>query len=308
MNPLARTNDHPTHRTIEDQENPMLRTIPARQAVVFVGLVYLIVTGIALALPNADFAAPILTMVTPVFVVGLITLFGTPRGQRVELWRTLGLRHLGLRSWPLAVALPIVMILLIPWGAATLFGFATFTGFDPSIPAWVVDTVIELALVTILALGEEIGWRGYLLPRIQTLVPKRHAALAVGFIHGLFHLPLILLTTTYNDVGSRALVSVTVVAAITAAGVLYAWLKDRSGSVWPVAVAHSAVNTFIDGAFLFAIVSPVALAYTATESGIVTLLAIVVVAAVLLVRGSTWDETSDAVAPVVVPRPAAPLP
>jgi uncharacterized protein len=308
MNPLARTNDGPTHRTIEDQENTMLRTIPARQAAIFLGLVYLIVTGIALALPSADAAAPMLTMVTPVVVVGLISLFGTPRGQRVELWRTLGLRRLGVRSWPLAIAIPIVTILLIPWGAATLFGFATFTGFEPSVPDWVVNTTIELALLTVLVLGEEIGWRGYLLPRIQTLLPKRHAALAVGFVHGLFHLPLVLLTTTYNDVGNRALVSVTMVAAITAGGVLYAWLRDRSGSVWPVAVAHSAVNTVIDGAALFAIVSPVALAYTATESGIVTLLAIVVVAAVLLVRGSTWDDAGHPVAPVVVPRPAAPLP
>lgn len=287
----------------------MLRIVPARQAAIFLGLVYLIATGIALALPEAEVAAPVLSMVVPVLVVGLLTLFATPRGHRVQLWRTLGLRHLGLRSWPVAIALPILIVLVIPWGIATLLGFASFTGFDPSVPDWLVNTVIGFALVTFLALGEEIGWRGYLLPRMQQLMPKRHAALAVGFIHGLFHLPLILLTTTYNDVGNRALVSVTVVTAITAAGVLYAWLRDRSGSVWPVAIAHSAVNTVIDGAFLFAVVSPVPLAYTATESGIVTLLAITVAATVLLVRGSTWDDTDPAIeAPVPMPSRAAPLP
>jgi membrane protease YdiL (CAAX protease family) len=46
--------------------------------------------------------------------------------------------------------------------------------------------VISSALVFVLALTKEIGWRGYLLPRIQTIVSKRKAALAVGFIHGMF--------------------------------------------------------------------------------------------------------------------------
>jgi membrane protease YdiL (CAAX protease family) len=287
----------------------MLRTAPARQAATFIGLVYLIVTGIALALPEAEIAAPMLTMVTPLFVVGLLTLLATPRGRRVQLWRTFGLRHLGLRSWPVAIAIPVLVVLILPWGIATMLGFASFTGFEPSVPSWLLNTIFtEIAIITFLALGEEIGWRGYLLPRVQQLLPRRHAALAVGFVHGVFHLPLILLTTTYNDVGNRALVSITAVAAITAAGVFYAWLNDRSGSVWPVALAHSTVNTLIDGGLLFVVVSPVALAYTASESGIVTLLAMAVAAAVLLVRGATWNNADPAIAAVAhAPNRAAPL-
>jgi membrane protease YdiL (CAAX protease family) len=291
----------------DSEEHPMLRTAPARQAAIFLGLVYLIVTGIALALPEAEVAAPMLTMVTPVFVVVLLTLFATPRGHRVQLWRTFGLRHLGLRGWPAAIVLPVLFVLIIPWGIATMLGFVSFAGFEPSALGWLVDIfIMGVVITTFLALGEEIGWRGYLLPRMQQLLPKRHAALAVGFVHGLFHLPLMLLTTTYNAVGNRALVSVTMVTTLTAAGVLYAWLQDRTGSVWPVAIAHSAVNTVIDGAFLFAIVSPVALAYTAGESGIVTLLAMVAVAAVLLMRGSTWgDATTDIEAATVPTAPAS---
>ncbi|CUR58307.1 hypothetical protein NOCA2490033 [metagenome] len=55
-----------------------------------------------------------------------------------------------------------------------------------------------------------------------------------------------------------------VLLSLTSAGVFYAWLKDRSGSVWPVAFAH------------------------ATESGLATFGAITVVSAVLLLRGRTW--------------------
>ncbi|MEU4394620.1 CPBP family intramembrane glutamic endopeptidase [Kribbella sp. NPDC023855] len=54
-------------------------------------------------------------------------------------------------------------------------------------------------------------------------------------------------TTTYNNIRSRWVVVPTVVATVTAAGVFYAWLKDRSGSIWPVALAHGVVNVLIDG-------------------------------------------------------------
>ena len=149
---------------------------------------------------------------------------------------------------------------------------------------------MAIAFVTVLALTEEIGWRGYLLPRVQMLVSKRRAALVVGFIHGMFHVPLMVFTTTYNNVGSRWVVVPTVVVTVTAAGVFYAWLKDRSGSVWPVSLAHGTVNVLIDGTAYIVVLSPVAFAHTATESGLVTMAAAIAVAGLLLVRGRTWGR------------------
>jgi len=40
-----------------------------------------------------------------------------------------------------------------------------------------------------MGMTERIGWRGYLLPRMQVVLTKRRAALTVGFIHDLFHMP-----------------------------------------------------------------------------------------------------------------------
>ena len=97
-------------------------------------------------------------------------------------------------------------------------------------------------------------------------------------------------TTTYNSIGSRWIVVPTVVVTITAAGVFYAWLKERSGSVWPVALAHGTVNVLIDGLAYAVVLSPVAFAYTATESGFATMAAAIAVAAFLLVRGRTWGQ------------------
>jgi CAAX protease family protein len=265
---------------------------PLREAAVFVALVTLMILGAALALPHANIVQ-LLTMVTPLVAVLLITVFGTPAGQRGKLWGSLGLRRPGLRSWPAAIVVSAAIVFAVPYAVADLLGSIAFKPFSTSIPAWLdgaTNLAVGIVFATILAFTEEIGWRGYLLPRVQALVSKRKAALIVGFLHGMFHVPLMVFTTTYNSVGSRWIVVPTVVATVTAAGVFYAWLKERSGSVWPVALAHGTVNVLIDGLTYVAVLSPVAFAYTATESGFATLGAAAVVAVILVVRGRTWER------------------
>lgn len=228
----------------------------------------------------------------------LITFFRTPRGHRRKLWASLGLRRAGLRSWPAALLVSGAIVFVVPYGVADLLGSIAFKPLSTSAAVWLngaTSLAMAIIFVTVLAWTEEIGWRGYLLPRIQTLTSKRRAALVVGFVHGMFHVPLMVFTTTYNNVGSRWIVVPTVVVTVTAAGVFYAWLRDRSGSVWPVALAHGTVNVLIDGTAYVAILSPVAFAHTATESGFGTLATTAVVAVLLLVRGRTWtpsDSTS----------------
>src|SRR6185436_3443798 len=92
-------------------------------------------------------------------------------------------------------------------------------------------------------------WRGFMLPRIQLLTTKRRAAVVTGFAHGLFHLPLILIATTYDAEGSRWLVAPVTVLVITAAGVFYAWIWDRSGSPWAVTLGHTTANLTFDIGF-----------------------------------------------------------
>jgi CAAX protease family protein len=267
---------------------------PLREAVTYVGLVTLMILAAAFSLPHAN-VVQLLTMVSPLVAVVLITFLGTRRGERRKLWGTLGLRRAGLRSWPAALVVSAAAIFVVPYGVADLLGSVAIKPLSSSATVWLegaINLATAVAMVTLLALTEEIGWRGYLLPRVQTMMSKRRSALVVGFIHGMFHVPLMVFTTTYNNVGNRWIVVPTVVATLTAAGVFYAWLKDRSGSVWPVSLAHGTVNVLIDATPYAVVVSPVAFAYTATESGFVTFAATAVLAAVLLVRGRTWGAVS----------------
>jgi uncharacterized protein len=266
------------------------------------------VLGIAVALPHAGIA-PLLAMITPVLSVLIITAFWTPRGQRRALWRGFGMRTAGVRMWWPAVALPVVF-LAVGYGTAVLFGIARWSQSHQSAAGWSVTAgkiAVGLVVVSVLLLTEEIGWRGYLLPRMQALLSPRRGAVATGFIHALFHLPLILLTTTYDTTGNRYIVALFVVITITAAGVFYAWLRDSSGSLWPVSIAHGTVNlVFQSGTTLVVTATPTALAYTAGESGLATLAGVTGCAAFLLARARCWRrQVPDRNAPLE-PAPRIP--
>jgi membrane protease YdiL (CAAX protease family) len=106
-----------------------------------------------------------------------------------------------------------------------------------------------------------------------------------------WHLPLILLTTAYNPIGNRFIVVPLFLAVLTAAGVLYGYLRDASGSLWPVMIAHGIFNAVL-GMLAGAAVAeyPALAAYLTGETGIFTLLAIVIVAWVLVRRPATGQE------------------
>ena len=79
---------------------------------------------------------------------------------------------------------------------------------------------------------------------------------------------------------------------LTLAGVWYGWLRLSSGSIWPVCLSHSAFNNVMETLAGVAIVGSAAtMAYVTTETGVVTMLIIVLVAAFLLVRkGADFDK------------------
>jgi membrane protease YdiL (CAAX protease family) len=263
-----------------------------REVLTYLGLVYALTTAIAVALPSAHINLLLAVMVPTVSVTTLtFTLF--KRGSRRELWRGIGLRRGGLRSWLPALVLPVALC-GAAYGTALLVGAGHLANLHitgATAANWAINLMINTVILTVIILGEEIGWRGFMLPRVQELTTKRRAAVLTGFAHGLFHLPLILIATTYDTGGSRWIAAPAAVVTITAAGVFYAWLRDRSGSIWPVAVAHNIANTVFDmGAAAVVTTTPVSLAYVAGETGFATMGACAVLAAVLLLRSRTWQQ------------------
>ncbi|WP_343071787.1 CPBP family intramembrane glutamic endopeptidase [Brevibacterium renqingii] len=88
-------------------------------------------------------------------------------------------------------------------------------------------------------IGEEFGWRGWLLTSLRPL-GTWPALLTVGVLWGLWHAPLILLGYNFDRPGISGLGLM--VAGCVMLGILFGWLRLRTGSVWPAVFAHAALN------------------------------------------------------------------
>ena len=253
------------------------------QVVVF----YALALGASLAI--ALFAAPVIgewstliVMLTPLAAVLIMKLIVTREGYRQGGWSELGLGSLGVRTWGLAFGLPFI-VLLVSYGIVWMTGIAGF-----AVPPDLADMLLQIALNfgagLVLCFGEEIGWRGYLLPRLMRL-GTRPALLLSGFMQALWHLPFILFTAFYHGEGNVWLIVALFVSTMTVAGVLFGYLRLASGSTWPAIIAHSIFNSYwtLFGAFTVA-ASPLAFEYLAGESGLLTLVGVTVSAVVLLNR------------------------
>jgi membrane protease YdiL (CAAX protease family) len=213
---------------------------------VFSVLVLLLAVGAALSinvlgLASNDLVWGSVWMCTPTVAALVMLLVVTRDGYSREGWKSLGLHRLGLSVWWIAFGLTFLMSLIasiIVW-ATPLASFVLPEGsiFQPLIKF----LVLAFTLGLIFALIEEIGMRGYLLPKLLPL-GRRRALLLVGLVHAAWHMPLIFLTPLYHTAGNRLIVLPLFVGTIVAAGFVFGYLRIYSGSVWPAAIAHSVHN------------------------------------------------------------------
>lgn len=184
----------------------------------------------------------------------------------------------GLGAVGIALVFPIA-VGLVAYGIAWTTGLAGFDARPSS--GMIVSFAVGLVIGLVLAAGEEIGWRGYMLTRlIDSGVPR--PVLAGGLIWALWHVPLVL-GGVYAAGPSPALSAVLIVVSITSFGFVISRLRLETGSVWPAIVLHGAWNRIIQGPFDGATTGAGATLWVG-ESGVLTALTLVL-AAVIFSRG-----------------------
>ncbi len=104
-------------------------------------------------------------------------------------------------------------------------------------------------------LGEELGWRSYLLPKLAGLCGQRKAILLSGLVWGLWHAPMIAMGHNYGTGywGWPVLGILAMVVFCLAMGSFAAFLTFHTGSVWPAAMAHSGLNAITATPVYFAL-------------------------------------------------------
>jgi membrane protease YdiL (CAAX protease family) len=140
---------------------------------------------------------------------------------------------------PVLYALPVYLVVIIfSLGALN-------TEFSPN---WVSLLTINLFLGLFTALGEEIGWRGFLTSHLFHRIGFTGASLVTGLIWAVWHYPLIIFSN-YNQ-GAPVVYSL-VCFTLMAVGISFpmAWFKIKTGSVWTAMFIHAMHNFFIQDVF-----------------------------------------------------------
>ena len=195
-----------------------------------------------------------------------------------------------------AYGFPIV-VGVVAYGFAFLTGLAKFE--PPSFPLAVGSPFAKFAaglalagtlgvlLSFVTSAGEEIGWRGYLLPRmIETHIPQ--PILVTSLIWGAWHLPVVF-AGVYAMGPSHWLTAFNLMVTAVAIGAILAWLRIGTGSVWPCILLHATWNGLINAGFTLA-VQDHAESMWVGETGIIVVLTLVVAA--LLLKNKLKSEQS----------------
>lgn len=194
-------------------------------------------------------------------VAGLITQICFHRSIRGLGWSLKPAKYL-LPSYALpvcygtAIYVPVWFLGIAPFAPADLAKIvATQVGIHaPNTSAFVIVYVAVLSTVGVAAscataLGEEIGWRGVLVPELARRFSFPAVALVSGAVWALWHCPAIVYAD-YNDpsvpVGYQLVCFTVFVVGISFP---FAWLRLRSGSLWTAVLLHASHNLFLQMVF-----------------------------------------------------------
>jgi membrane protease YdiL (CAAX protease family) len=98
------------------------------------------------------------------------------------------------------------------------------------------------------ALGEEIGWRGFLVPELFKNIGFTGTALVSGVVWACWHYP-VLIWGDYNS-GTPTWYGLTCFTVLVVSiSFVFAWMRLKSGSLWTGALLHASHNLYIQGIF-----------------------------------------------------------
>jgi uncharacterized protein len=179
---------------------------------------------------------------TPTVAALIMLLVVTREGYSREGWKSLGLHRLGLNVWWIAFGATLFITVaasVIVWATP----LASFIMPEGGIVNVVINFLMSAAIAALtFSLGEEIGMRGYLQPRLMSLGRTR-ALLLVGLVWATWHMPLYYFVASLFPVGNVLLFLPLFYGTIVAASFFFGYLRIYTGSIWPASIAHAVHNT-----------------------------------------------------------------
>lgn len=163
-----------------------------------------------------------------------------------DLWKRMTRWSVG-GKWYLSVLIITFLVTGIP---VILFGVTS--GFVLSTIPLAIILFVFLAQLLTSGLGEEPGWRGFLLPRLQARFDGEKYIWILGLLWGIWHYPIVIFQTLsmmQNVTVPQMIITIVMSLAgqtISLIGMvfIYVWLYNRTNSIFVVIVFHALSNLF----------------------------------------------------------------
>jgi len=196
---------------------------------------------------------PVLGLMWCPGAAALIVRLVSQRNLRGTGWKW-GATRWQVLSYLLPPALGAVVYGLV-WltgiGSFTAGGLALGKDVGARVPLPVIIVLFATAGLlqgAVFTLGEEIGWRGFLVPELAQVSSFTKTALISGAAWSVYHYPLILFAD-YNSRAPKWFALLVFTWMIMASSFVYAWLRLKSGSIWTAVILHASHNLFIQQIF-----------------------------------------------------------
>ena len=161
----------------------------------------------------------------------------------------------------------------------------------------IVAMTVNVIASMVLAFGEEIGWRGFLFPAVRNRTNAAKAYIICGAIWGLWHAPIIAMGHNFGFgyAGYPWLGILAMVPLCIGMGTFLSFVAEKTGSIWPAALAHGTINAVSVLPSLF--LSTESLNQMSTNGslgyGFITVIPLMILAIVLIVASARKRKLSD---------------
>lgn len=160
------------------------------------------------------------------------------------------------------------------------YRWARYIGFESPAPFWagfISKAIIYTVAVSILTLGEEIGWSGFLTPRLLKINSVPVTGIILGLLWSVWHYPAII-GGIYGFDAPIWIAMPGFSLVLIGNSLIKTTLIARSGSLWPGVILHSSHNIILMSMFWEMTVKTENTSVWVSETGVIT-------AAVYLVAG-----------------------
>jgi len=179
-----------------------------------------------------------------------------------------------------------ILIGLIAYGSAWIFGITEFygdeacnykwvrmIGIETPAPVWVglLSKITLASLITLLfALGEEIGWSGFLTPKLLKITSIPKTSIIVGLYWAVWHYPALIEGEVYGY-GAPLWISLPgFTLVLIGLSFFRTFFVSKSKSLWTGTLIHVSHNVITMGIFFDLTVKTEYAAYFVSETGIIT--------------------------------------